>query len=299
MDLAVRHGRAGRRPERLGRRAHPGRRDVARRLRRHLPAQHAGLGRRAADLRDHGAVRRRRRLLAGDHRLHRHGRGHELHVRDRARRHQDGDARGGDEGGARRRDDAQREERRRALRRARTTASASLLIRELLGFLPAQQPRRSAARARPPTRSTARTRRSTRSCPSRPNQPYDMLDLIHAVVDDGHFLEVHQHYAQNIIVGFARLGGRPGRHRRQPAGAPGRHARHRRVGEGRAVRPLLRRVQHPAGHLRGRAGVPAGHACRSSAASSATARSCCSPSPRRRCRRSPSSRARRTAAPTA
>ncbi len=35
-----------------------------------------------------------------------------------------------------------------------------------------------------------------------------MLDLIHAVVDDGYFLEVHRHYAQNIVVGFARLGGR-------------------------------------------------------------------------------------------
>ena len=45
--------------------------------------------------------------------------------------------------------------------------------------------------------------------PESPNQPYDILDLIHAVVDDGHFLEVHRHYARNIVVGFARLGGRP------------------------------------------------------------------------------------------
>jgi propionyl-CoA carboxylase beta chain len=44
--------------------------------------------------------------------------------------------------------------------------------------------------------------------PPSPNQPYDMLELIHLVADDGHFLEVHQHYAKNIIVGFARLGGR-------------------------------------------------------------------------------------------
>jgi propionyl-CoA carboxylase beta chain len=44
--------------------------------------------------------------------------------------------------------------------------------------------------------------------PASPNQPYDMLDLIHAVADDGYFLEVHRHYARNIIVGFARLGGR-------------------------------------------------------------------------------------------
>jgi propionyl-CoA carboxylase beta chain len=36
-----------------------------------------------------------------------------------------------------------------------------------------------------------------------------MLDLIHAVADAGRFLEVHRHYAQNIIVGFARFDGRP------------------------------------------------------------------------------------------
>jgi len=36
-----------------------------------------------------------------------------------------------------------------------------------------------------------------------------MLDVIHAVVDDRYFLEVHAHYAKNILVGFARLGGRP------------------------------------------------------------------------------------------
>jgi propionyl-CoA carboxylase beta chain len=35
-----------------------------------------------------------------------------------------------------------------------------------------------------------------------------MLDLIHAIVDEGAFLQVHRHYAKNIIVGFARLGGR-------------------------------------------------------------------------------------------
>ena len=55
--------------------------------------------------------------------------------------------------------------------------------------------------------------------------------------------------------------GRPlGRRRREPADAPGRRARHRRVGQGRALRALLRRLQHPAARLRGRAGLPAGHA---------------------------------------
>ena len=45
--------------------------------------------------------------------------------------------------------------------------------------------------------------------PASPNQPYDMLDLIRAVGDDGEFLEVHRHFAPNIVVGFARFGGRP------------------------------------------------------------------------------------------
>jgi len=45
--------------------------------------------------------------------------------------------------------------------------------------------------------------------PASPNQPYDMVEVIRAVVDDGDLLEVHEHFAKNIVVGFARLGGRP------------------------------------------------------------------------------------------
>ncbi len=43
--------------------------------------------------------------------------------------------------------------------------------------------------------------------PDNPNQPYDMKDVIHGIVDNGEFLEVHRHYARNIIVGFARFNG--------------------------------------------------------------------------------------------
>ena len=43
--------------------------------------------------------------------------------------------------------------------------------------------------------------------PDNPNKPYDMKDVIRRVVDDGIFFEVHEHFAQNIIVGFAHLGG--------------------------------------------------------------------------------------------
>jgi propionyl-CoA carboxylase beta chain len=44
--------------------------------------------------------------------------------------------------------------------------------------------------------------------PDNPNKPYDMHEVIEAVVDDGYFLEVQPHFAQNIIVGYARLNGR-------------------------------------------------------------------------------------------
>jgi propionyl-CoA carboxylase beta chain len=81
------------------------------------------------------------------------------------------------------------------------------LIRELLGYLPSNNlddaPRR--ATADPSDREDAAL---DRLVPAQPNQPYDMHDLIGAVVDDGVFLEVHEHFARNIVVGFARLAGR-------------------------------------------------------------------------------------------
>ncbi|MBD3233882.1 MAG: methylmalonyl-CoA carboxyltransferase [candidate division Zixibacteria bacterium] len=45
--------------------------------------------------------------------------------------------------------------------------------------------------------------------PDNPNKPYDMKEIIELVVDDNDFMEVHAEYAQNLIVGFARLGGQP------------------------------------------------------------------------------------------
>jgi propionyl-CoA carboxylase beta chain len=81
------------------------------------------------------------------------------------------------------------------------------LIRELLGYLPSNNldgpPRRESTD--PVTREDEAL---DRLVPASPNQPYDMHDLVHAVADDGAFLEVHRDFARNIIVGFARLGGR-------------------------------------------------------------------------------------------
>ena len=44
--------------------------------------------------------------------------------------------------------------------------------------------------------------------PTNPNQPYDMREVVHGVVDEGSFFEVHKNFAENIVVGFARLAGR-------------------------------------------------------------------------------------------
>ena len=46
------------------------------------------------------------------------------------------------------------------------------------------------------------------SIPANPNQPYDMRDIISKIADNNVFFEIHKKYAQNIIVGFCRLGGR-------------------------------------------------------------------------------------------
>ncbi|TND08023.1 MAG: propionyl-CoA carboxylase beta chain [Bacteroidetes bacterium] len=44
--------------------------------------------------------------------------------------------------------------------------------------------------------------------PANPNQPYDMREVISGIIDEGSFLEVHKNFAENIVVGFARLAGR-------------------------------------------------------------------------------------------
>ena len=82
------------------------------------------------------------------------------------------------------------------------------LVRDLLSFLPSNNlddPPRVATTDSPDREDAA----LDTLVPVAPNQPYDMLDLIHTVADEGYFLEVHQHYAKNIIVGFVRLDGKP------------------------------------------------------------------------------------------
>jgi acetyl-CoA carboxylase carboxyltransferase component len=45
--------------------------------------------------------------------------------------------------------------------------------------------------------------------PENPNKPYDVKDVIHSVVDEEEFLEIQRHYAQNIVIGFAKMNGMP------------------------------------------------------------------------------------------
>ena len=153
--------RAHHRPVRCRRRAHPGRRGGARRLRRGVQAQRHCLRRDPADFRHHGPVRGRRRLFAGHDRFHLHGARHELHVRHRSRRGEDRDQRGGDRGGARRRLRAHREirhRRRRVRQRRRVPVADAPAAR-----LPARQQRgRRAGVALATTTSSARRNRSTR-----------------------------------------------------------------------------------------------------------------------------------------
>ncbi|PJF26445.1 MAG: methylmalonyl-CoA carboxyltransferase [Phototrophicales bacterium] len=81
-----------------------------------------------------------------------------------------------------------------------------LMVRELFGYLPQNNmedppfvpTQDDPLRADPELDSIV---------PDSPNKPYDMKDVIHRVVDEGAFYEIHAEYAQNIVVGFARLGG--------------------------------------------------------------------------------------------
>lgn len=81
------------------------------------------------------------------------------------------------------------------------------LIRKLLAYLP--QNNLEEPPLLKPTDDPLRAEESLDALiPDLPNKPYDIKEAITRIVDDGEFLEVHEHYAQNIVVGFARLNGR-------------------------------------------------------------------------------------------
>jgi propionyl-CoA carboxylase beta chain len=82
------------------------------------------------------------------------------------------------------------------------------LIRELLSYLPSNN-REDPPRLEPSDDPARADPGLDRIVPEDPNKPYDIVDLIHGVVDHGRFLQVHERFARNIVVGFARLHGMP------------------------------------------------------------------------------------------
>ncbi len=89
---------------------------------------------------------------------------------------------------------------------ADTEADALYLIRKLITYLP--QNNMEDPPFVPNGDDPLRMERALDNLvPDDPSKPYDIKQVIHAVVDDGQFLEIHEAYAANIVVGFARLGG--------------------------------------------------------------------------------------------
>ncbi len=83
-----------------------------------------------------------------------------------------------------------------------------LKIRELMSFLPQNN------MEEPPFKATTDDPNRLESSleeiiPTNPNVPYDMKDVIRKIADDANFFEVQEHFAKNIIIGFARLNGKP------------------------------------------------------------------------------------------
>jgi propionyl-CoA carboxylase beta chain len=81
------------------------------------------------------------------------------------------------------------------------------MVRELLSFLPSNNlddPPRKATQDDPARADAA----LDTIIPAESNQPYDMVDVIGRIVDDGYFFQVQEHFARNIVVGFARMSGR-------------------------------------------------------------------------------------------
>src|SRR5437667_11274109 len=90
---------------------------------------------------------------------------------------------------------------------AHDDAECLSMLRELLSFLPSNNlddPPRKVCTDPSDRADTA----LDSIVPAQSNLPYDIKDVIQAVIDDRYFFEIHEHYAKNIVVGFARMNGR-------------------------------------------------------------------------------------------
>src|SRR6267378_3728329 len=90
---------------------------------------------------------------------------------------------------------------------AHDDAECLSMVRELFSFIPSNNlddpPRRESSDPMDRLDEKLDT-----LIPAQSNQPYDIKDVIRAIVDDAYFFEVQEHYAKNIVVGFARLNGK-------------------------------------------------------------------------------------------
>ena len=89
---------------------------------------------------------------------------------------------------------------------AENDVAAIQKIRRLLEYVPSNC--EDAPPSLPFTYGNERREKLNQLIPSNPNQPYDMREVIQAVMDDESWMEVHENYAENILVGFARLAGK-------------------------------------------------------------------------------------------
>jgi propionyl-CoA carboxylase beta chain len=90
---------------------------------------------------------------------------------------------------------------------ARNDEECLLLLRELFSFMPSNNMDDAPVRTTNDPWNRLEPSLNT-IVPAESNLPYDIKDVIHAVVDENYFFEIHEHYAKNIVVGFARLDGR-------------------------------------------------------------------------------------------
>ncbi len=89
---------------------------------------------------------------------------------------------------------------------AESEADCLYLIREMISFLPSNN--MEDPHTKPYNDDDLRTESDLNDLvPDNANKPYDIKDAIHLIVDDGEFFEIQEHFAENIVVGFARLGG--------------------------------------------------------------------------------------------
>jgi propionyl-CoA carboxylase beta chain len=89
---------------------------------------------------------------------------------------------------------------------AQDDADGLALIRELLSFMP-QNNHEDPPRVETQDPIDRRDEALDTLVPIEPDKPYNIKEILTRVVDDGHFVEVHEHFAKNMVVGFARLGG--------------------------------------------------------------------------------------------